>query len=86
MSRLQPGLALGPLRCAWAGQRTFALDGRFVVGWDPRCRGLFWVAALGGHGVTTSPSVGRLAADLLVAGPGTPASPIARALSPARLL
>ena len=34
-------------------------SGRFVVGPDPTVRGFFWVAGLGGHGVTTSHAVGR---------------------------
>jgi D-arginine dehydrogenase len=76
----QPGL--GDLRIAhrWVGQRTFASDGLPVVGWDPGVRGLFHVAALGGHGVTLSWSVGRLAAQVLA---GRRAPP--PALDPARL-
>ncbi|MFC1707674.1 hypothetical protein ACFL59_12805, partial [Planctomycetota bacterium] len=45
-------------------------DRSFVVGWDPIMEGFFWVAGLGGHGVTTSAAVGALARDLLLAGPG----------------
>ncbi len=48
------------------GLRTMAPDGRFVIGEDPKLRNFFWVAGLGGHGVTTSFSVGRLAADLVL--------------------
>jgi D-arginine dehydrogenase len=55
-----------PIRKSWAGLRTFAPDGRFVVGWDPHLAGFFWVAALGGHGVTTSAAVGALAAEMMV--------------------
>jgi D-arginine dehydrogenase len=61
-----PGLASVPIQRAWAGLRTLVSDGRFVIGWDPQVNGLFWVAGLGGHGVTTSSTVGALAADLLV--------------------
>jgi len=50
----------------WACLRTFARDERFVIGADPRVRGLFWVAALGGHGVTSSWAVGRLAAQAIL--------------------
>ena len=50
----------------WAGQRTFAPDNRYVIGYDRRQPALFWVAALGGHGVTASPAVGRLAPELLL--------------------
>jgi len=48
-----------------AGLRTMAPDGRFVIGEDPKLKGFFWVAGLGGHGVTTSFSVGNLVADLI---------------------
>jgi D-arginine dehydrogenase len=55
-----------PIQNSWAGLRTMAPDRRFVIGWDPRVRGFFWVAGLGGHGVTVSPAVGRIAADLII--------------------
>jgi len=32
-------------------------------------RNFFWVAGLGGHGMTTSSAVGELAAELLIGGP-----------------
>ena len=41
-------------------------DGRFIIGWDPKVENFFWVAGLGGHGMTTSAAVGELAADLLL--------------------
>ena len=50
---------------AQAGLRTMTPDGRFVIGEDPRVKKFYWVAGLGGHGLTTSFSVGRLAADLI---------------------
>jgi D-arginine dehydrogenase len=65
----------------WCGMRTFADDPRFAIGDDPELAGLFWVAALGGHGMTTSAAVGRLAADLLT---GRDAGPVAPAVDPAR--
>ena len=49
-----------------AGLRTLAPDGRFVIGEDRTLRGFFWVAGLGGHGVTTCFSVGRLAGDIIL--------------------
>jgi glycine/D-amino acid oxidase-like deaminating enzyme len=52
---------LGP---GWPCLRTFASDERFVIGRDPRLRGLFWVAGLGGHGVTAAWAIGRLAAGI----------------------
>lgn len=48
------------------GLRTMAPDGRFVIGEDPELKNFFWVAGLGGHGVTTSLSVGNLAARLVL--------------------
>ncbi|HET8564336.1 MAG TPA: FAD-dependent oxidoreductase, partial [Candidatus Binatia bacterium] len=56
-----PGLAEVSINKSWAGFRTLSSDGRFIIGWDPIVKGLFWVAGLGGHGVTTSASVGALA-------------------------
>ncbi len=80
LTRHFPALADVPIRHGWAGLRTFTPDHRFVIGPDPRRRGLFWVAGLGGHGVTTSAAVGRLAAQLL---DGVDA-PEGAAFSPAR--
>jgi glycine/D-amino acid oxidase-like deaminating enzyme len=51
---------------AWAGLRTFGLGERFRIGPDPSLRGLFWVGALGGHGLVTAPAVGELAARALL--------------------
>lgn len=56
-----------PVR-AWSGLRTFSPDRRFVIGWDPKNPRLFWVAGLGGHGMTTGLAVGELAAKLLLDG------------------
>ncbi len=53
----------------WAGQRTVARDGRFLLGSDPRLRGWHWAAGLGGHGVTVSSAIGRrVAAGILGTG------------------
>ncbi len=49
-----------------SGLRTMAPDNRFVIGEDPKLKGFFWVAGLGGHGVTTCFSVGNLASDLIL--------------------
>jgi glycine/D-amino acid oxidase-like deaminating enzyme len=86
VERAQPGLLPLHLVSAWAGQRTFAPDRKFVIGWDPRTAGVFWVAGLGGHGVTAAPAVGELAARMIAAGPGAPLPDQARAFAPARLL
>jgi D-arginine dehydrogenase len=77
-----PQFADLPIMKSWAGLRTFAPDGRFVIGWDPGVGGLFWVAGLGGHGVTTSGAVGALAATLLLGGEAR----AAEALSPVRFV
>jgi D-arginine dehydrogenase len=66
--QFMPGLSAVPINRRWAGLRTLTPDGRFVIGWDPTVKGLFWVAGLGGHGVTTSSAVGALASDLLNSG------------------
>jgi glycine/D-amino acid oxidase-like deaminating enzyme len=50
----------------WCGLRTFAPDRRFVLGFDPVNPNLFWVAGLGGHGMTSGLAVGRLAAEALL--------------------
>jgi len=67
--------ALGEWRVGpgWACLRTFAPDERFLIGPDPTIGGLFWVAGLGGHGMTASWAVGRLAAECFLgrADPGS---------------
>lgn len=50
----------------WAGLRTLTVDDVPLIGPDPRRSGLFWLAGLGGHGMTLALSVGELAADLLL--------------------
>jgi glycine/D-amino acid oxidase-like deaminating enzyme len=70
-----PALSRVSINKAWAGFRTLSADGRFVIGWDPKAVGFFWVAGLGGHGVTTSSSVGELAADLILGGPQQTSAP-----------
>lgn len=49
----------------WAGLRTFAPDRTFVVGFDPRGEGFFWLAGQGGYGVQTSPGLSDLAGALI---------------------
>jgi D-arginine dehydrogenase len=63
-----PTLVPRAIRRSWAGLRTFAPDGAPVVGEDPRLPGFFWLAGQGGFGIETSPSVGRIAADLIASG------------------
>lgn len=82
VTRFQPALSDLSIASGWVGQRTFAPDRRYVIGFDPRDARLFHVAGLGGHGVTASWSVGRLAADLLL---GRPMPTWSEAFSPRRL-
>lgn len=49
-----------------SGLRTMLPDGRFAIGEDKKQKGFFWVAGLGGHGVTTCFAVGQLAATIVV--------------------
>ncbi len=65
-----------------SGLRTMLPDGRFAIGEDGKKKGFFWVAGLGGHGVTTCFEVGRLAATMVSGGTVDPA--MKRALSPGR--
>lgn len=60
LERAFPSLAPARVVTSWACLRTFARDERFVIGRDPELEGLVWVAALGGHGMSTSYAVGRL--------------------------
>jgi len=65
LSTHQPDLGSLSVASMWVGQRTFAADRRFVIGFDPRDERVFHVAGLGGHGVTASFAVGDLAARLI---------------------
>jgi glycine/D-amino acid oxidase-like deaminating enzyme len=68
VKRHLPGISDIAIRKSWAGLRTLSGDGRFIIGWDSKVQGFFWVAGLGGHGVTTSSAVGELAASLILKG------------------
>lgn len=50
---------------SWAAIRTLTEDDTPVVGNDPAVPGLFWVAALGGHGMSLSLGLGELAASMI---------------------
>ncbi len=63
-----PALAEVAIKNHWAGFRTLSADGRFVIGRDPQVGNFFWVAGLGGHGVTASSAAGALAAKLILGG------------------
>jgi D-arginine dehydrogenase len=50
----------------WAGLRSFAPDKTFVVGFDPRARGFFWLAGQGGYGVQSAPAIAQMVRALVV--------------------
>jgi D-arginine dehydrogenase len=83
-SRWLPALGDARVARAWAGMRTFVPDDLFVIGGDPRLQGLYWVAGLGGHGITCAPTIGALAADWIAEGKSS--HPAAALLAPDRLL
>jgi D-arginine dehydrogenase len=64
-----PAMPDFPIARGWAGLRTLTTDGHFVIGWDTDVEGLFWVAGVGGHGVTCSYPVGEMAACSILSGP-----------------
>jgi glycine/D-amino acid oxidase-like deaminating enzyme len=68
LERWMPRLADVSVRRTWSGLRTLTPDGCFVIGADPRIRGFFWCAGLGGHGVAASAAVGRMAAEAVTGG------------------
>lgn len=81
LQRTAPGLADAGVRGGWAGLRTFADDRMPVVGPDPRIRGLFWLAGLGGHGMSIGLAAGELLADVVHGR----SHPLGHLLSPQRL-
>jgi len=68
VDRLERATTLQVRRVAhkWAGLRSFVADRSPVVGFDTLQPDFFWVAALGGYGVQTSPAVGSVAASLVL--------------------
>ena len=50
----------------WAGLRSFAPDNTFVLGYDPRVSGFFWLAGQGGYGIQSSPGMSQLVAHALL--------------------
>jgi D-arginine dehydrogenase len=59
------GLDIQRVNHRWAGLRTFAPDRKFVVGFDPRTEGFFWLAGQGGYGVQSAPSLAQLSSWLV---------------------
>jgi len=68
LSRFTPKIAPQMISNTWAGLRTICADRAPVVGEDPEISGLFWLAGQGGHGIHTSPALGRIAAEILTRG------------------
>ena len=48
-----------------AGLRSFAPDRTFVVGFDPRIDGFFWLAGQGGYGVQSAPGLADITSYLI---------------------
>jgi D-arginine dehydrogenase len=66
LAALAPRLVPRSIKHKWAGLRMFAPDGVPLVGEDQLVPGFFWLAAQGGSGIETSPTLGAVAADLLL--------------------
>jgi len=62
LGKMAPAIAGSRVRRSWACLRTFAPDKVSVVGADPRVGGLFWLAGLGGHGITAGAAAGEVLA------------------------
>lgn len=82
LTSLAPMLVQASVRRSWACLRTRAPDLAPVAGEDPRVRGLFWLAGLGGHGMTIGVALGEVVAALVCGRD----HPIASTLTPSRLL
>jgi D-arginine dehydrogenase len=82
LRRAAPALAASRVRRSWACLRTFAPDRELVAGADPRIVGLFWLAGLGGRGMTIGAAAGELAAGAVFG----KRSALAERTAPARLL
>jgi sarcosine oxidase subunit beta len=73
--RLIPRVADARVAFQWACLRTLTFDREMFIGPDALLPGLFWVAGLGGHGVTHSPLIAEIAADLLLEGTSSRIAP-----------
>lgn len=82
LQSLSPELADAQVRRVWACLRTMTEDREPVVGADARVQGLYWLAGLGGRGMTCGVAAGELLACTMV---GLP-HPLSRTLGPSRLL
>ncbi len=82
LERLAPSLVDAKVQRTWACLRTMSTDREIVAGEDPRLKGLFWLAGLGGRGMTCGVASGELIARLMT---GLP-HPLTRTLAVQRLL
>ncbi|MEC7078287.1 MAG: FAD-dependent oxidoreductase, partial [Pseudomonadota bacterium] len=53
---------------SWAGLRTLTPDRCPAVGFSNTDKDFFWRAGQGGAGIQTAPAIGRMTADILIAG------------------
>lgn len=81
LGKMAPSLAGSRVRRYWACLRTFAPDKASVVGADPRVGGLYWLAGLGGHGLTAGVAAGEVLAKCVLGGE----DPLGAELAPGRL-
>ena len=82
-------LSIPRIEHKWAGLRSFSGDMEFVVGFDPRVEGFFWLAGQGGYGVQSAPGLAKLSASLLLDEPDRLPKQLAQyldVLSPERLI
>ena len=82
-------LSIPRIEHKWAGLRSFSGDMEFVVGFDPRVEGFFWLAGQGGYGVQSAPGLAKLSASLLLDEPDRMPKQLAQyldVLSPGRLI
>jgi D-arginine dehydrogenase len=79
---LAPALADAEVRRVWACLRTMTDDRELVVGADPRVNGLYWIAGLGGRGMTCGVAAGELLARVMLG----LSHPLSRSLAPSRLI
>lgn len=82
LGKMAPPLAGSRVRRSWACLRTFAKDRVSIAGADPRVSGLFWLAGLGGHGLTAGVAAGEVLGHVMAG----ESHALAETLSPARLL
>jgi glycine oxidase len=68
VSQLYPALAEHRPVERWAGLRPISADSYPIIGPDPELKGLLYATGYGRDGITISPFVGSIVADLAVKG------------------